>query len=289
MSSAIEIKRLFISFDGFGLQIRNLSIPKGYVTGLIGQNGAGKTTLIRSILNLHREAIQEITILGKMMEKEGITIKDQIGFVGENFLFPSHYSAKEIGKKLGVLYSRYEEALYDDLLRRLDVNPRKSAQVCSEGTKAKMSLAFALATQPQLLILDEPMAHLDPVARRKVLDLLYEYMQQENHTILFSTHITEDLDRIADYILFLKEGKVIFMHSKEELIENYQFIRIPRKKACKELLSSIRNRSKQAWKEGMVEGMCTQSRRFLDVEEASFQQMSIEEIMINLNQESQKD
>lgn len=282
MNNAIEINNLVVRFESFTLDVDRLAIPKGYVTGIIGRNGAGKTTLIRSILSLYKEIRGDIKILDMTMKKEDLKIKDRIGYVSDTFLFPKNYSAAKIGKTIGLFYSRYDDALYYQLLKRLDIDPKKKAQDCSQGTQAKLSLVFALACHPDLLILDEPTAHLDPVARRQVLDLLYENMQQEENTILFSTHITSDLDRIADYILHIEEGKVNFLLSKEELLEDYQYCYITGERFPNTIRRDLK---KIKTTEQGFEAICTAASRYQNLENVKFRRLTVEEVLIALDDE----
>lgn len=278
---AVEIRSAAVLLDPFLLQIKDLEIPKGYVTGMIGRNGAGKTTLIKLMLNLLREAKVEVKILGMTMKEDDLKIKDRIGYVSDSYLYPKQYSAKKLAKYVGNFYSRFDDVYFNQLLKRLDINPNQKAESCSEGTKSKLSLAFALACHPDLLILDEPTAHLDPIARKLVLDLLYEVLQQEENTVLFSTHITEDLDSIADYILHIEKGHVLFNLSKEDLVEEYQWMSSKLNELPLDLEKDIRN---CVHTEFGFEGLCVQASKYKDREGIQFKRLSIGEIMVALNQ-----
>lgn len=282
MSNAVEIRNLLVSHERFQLEVEHLDIPTGYITGLLGRNGAGKTTLIRSILDLDQADRGEIRILGETLKTKDIQIKDQLGYAGEIFLYPGQYTARKIGSRIGPFYSRYDEEMYFRLLHRLDVDPDKKAQECSEGTKAKISLAFALAIHPKLLILDEPTAHLDPVARRLIMELLQENMEQEENTILFSTHITEDLDRIADYIVYIEEGKIRFAMSKEKMMEEFQRMRIYTDSLPTELLLAKENKEvgEIERKADFYETICFKASRYKGNPNYRFLPLTVEEIML---------
>lgn len=290
MNKGIELKNIYLNLDisgleAFTLRIKELTIPKGFVSGLVGRNGAGKTTLIRTILNLFPQVSGEIKILDLTMKENEMEIKNRIGVVSDAYLFPESYSASDIGKRIGLFYKNYDAQLYRKLLKRLDIDEGKIAKECSQGTKAKISLAFAIACKPDLLILDEPTAHLDPVARRQVLDLLYEVMQEEKNTILFSTHITEDLDRIADYIIHIENGKINFALSKEEMLEEYQKVRFVGKKIPGEIYKYLKKPERDG---DEIVGMCTHATQFKVNPMYRFSPLTVEEIMIELDEEYEK-
>lgn len=290
MDNGIELKNVYLNLESsqlesFTLRVKELVIPKGFVSGLVGKNGAGKTTLIRTILNLYPQAVGDIKILNSTMKENEIEIKNRIGYVSDTYLFPDRYTPEMIGKRIGLFYKNYDAQLYRKLLKRLDIDGDKISKECSQGTKAKISLAFAIACKPDLLILDEPTAHLDPIARRQVLDLLYEVMQEEKNTILFSTHITEDLDRIADYIIHIENGRINFALSKEEMLEEYQKVRFVGKKIPGEIYKYLKKPERDG---DEIVGMCNNTRQFKQNPMYRFSPLTVEEIMIELDEEYEK-
>ena len=213
---ACTIHDLRAIYDHFRLMIHDFNIPKGYVMGLVGKNGAGKSTLIRSMLEIIPRNTGDINILGLYFKDNAMEIKNRIGYVNDTFVFPPDANARKIGKQIGQFYDHFDEALYRQLLLKHDIDLNQSFKHFSKGMCAKYSIIFAIAHHADFLILDEPTANLDPVARREVLDLLYDLMQEEDKTILFSTHITSDLDQIADYITLIQDGKIKFIYGFKE-------------------------------------------------------------------------
>jgi len=223
--NVIEVNGLSKAYKGFQLKDISFRIESGYITGLIGQNGAGKSTLIRLLLQLIRPDRGEIKLFGldpSMHEKE---IKERIGFVLDESHFYEHLTAMEMKRVTAPFYKRWNEASFLQYMDRFELPLRKKIKEYSKGMKMKLSLAFALSHEAELLILDEPTAGLDPVVRREVIDLLQEFIQDEGRSVLLSTHITTDLDAVADYILFLQRGQLIFHHSMEEIQETYSIVR----------------------------------------------------------------
>ena len=225
IENAISAENLRVHYPNFDLFIDHFDLPCGYVMGLIGRNGAGKTTLIEALLDSTPARAQRCKLLGMRMDQNERQIKNQLGVVSDRFVFPDSYHAMKLMRRIGPFYDQFDEVLYHTLLNRFRLPLGKPFSEFSAGMKVKLSIIFALSHHPKLMILDEPTANLDPVSRREVLDLLYEFMQQEDHSLLFSTHNTADLDKIADYVTCLENGHVKFSASKEILMENWQHFR----------------------------------------------------------------
>ena len=226
MENIIEIKNLKKKYyDKFELGKIDISIPKGVIVGLIGENGAGKTTLIKSMLNIIKIDSGEIKIFGKDYKKEEKTIKEDIGVVLDNMFFPELLNAKDINNSMKDVYKNWDSELYFSYLKEFDLADNKPLKSMSKGMRKKLEIATALAHKPKLLILDEPTSGLDPVVRNEVLDIFLKFIEDEEHSILLSTHITSDLEHIADEIIFIDKGKKVLQKSRDEIIDNYGILK----------------------------------------------------------------
>lgn len=225
MSKILEINGVTKEFEGFKLDNIGFGLEKGYIMGFIGPNGAGKTTTIRLIMNLLKKDSGDIKIFGMDNEKDEVAIKDRIGFVYEESYFYEHLTVKKMKEIIAPFYSRWDDNKFDEYCEIFGLLPNKKIRDLSKGTKMKFSLAVALSHNAELLILDEPTSGLDPVFRDKLMDILREEIQDENKSVLFSTHITSDLEKIADYITFINDGKIVFSDQKDVLLENYKIIK----------------------------------------------------------------
>lgn len=273
---AIEIKNLIVEYPGFRLYVPDFAIPKGFVMGLVGKNGAGKSTLIRSMLEIIPRSKGDIKILDMDFLHHDLEIKNRIGYVNDTFVFPPNATAEQMGKQIGQFYDQFDDRLYHQLLKAHHIRSNQKFKNFSKGMCAKFSIIFAVAHHADVLILDEPTANLDPVSRREVLDLLYELMQDENKTILFSTHITSDLDQIADYITYIDNGRIKFVMSKDELQENHQVVTFANEipDEMKPFLIS----TKKA--QDTITALCTDAQRFKHLQQVQFRKASIEDIMV---------
>ena len=223
MEKAILVKNLEKKYDKFRLRDINIEIPKGSIVGLIGENGAGKTTLIKAILNIIHEDKGQIKIFDKD-KNEGEVFQD-IGVVLDNMFFPEILKIQDIDIIMKDIFKSWDTPLFNKFLADFGLDKRKTIKTLSKGMKKKLEIATALAHHPKILILDEPTSGLDPVVRGEVLDLFLEFIQDENKSILLSTHITSDLEHIADKIIFLHEGKVLLDKTRDEIIDNYGILK----------------------------------------------------------------
>ncbi len=225
MDTVLDIRNLRKEFKGFSLQDISFSLPRGYIMGFIGPNGAGKTTTLKLIMNMLQKDGGEITVFGLDHVKSEREVKQRIGFVHDQSVFYERLSIQQMTGLLRPFYQRWDEGKYQQYIRQFGLDQGKKIKDLSKGMKTKYSLALALSHGAELLIMDEPTSGLDPVFRRELLDILYEVIQREENSILFSSHITSDLDRMADYITFLNEGRLVFSEEKDSLLSRFTLVK----------------------------------------------------------------
>ena len=209
----------------FTLSDFHFSMEPGYIMGIVGKNGAGKTTLINTILGLYKPESGSIAVAGFDRVTEAVEAKKQMAFVTDVCLFPLDLSPKAIGKTFGPLYNGFDYKKYENYCKRFELPMKKSLRYQSKGMRIKMQLAFCLSYDARLYVFDEPSAGLDPIFRKELLDLFFEIVEDGTKSIILSTHLTEDLDRIADYILYVEDGKQNFFMEKEELVSKFKLIK----------------------------------------------------------------
>ena len=221
MNNALEVSHLTKDYGSFKLDDVSFTVPSGTIMGLIGENGAGKSTTIKCILNmLHRDG-GTITVFGRDNQADERAVKEQIGVVLDECLFHDLLQPKQIGKILSSLYPNWDNQIFEHYRKKFGLTGNKTVKEFSRGMKMKLAIAAAFATRPRLLILDEATSGLDPVVRDEILDEFLEFIQDENHAILISSHITSDLEKAADYISYLHKGKVALTGAKDELLDTY--------------------------------------------------------------------
>lgn len=225
MNNIIEIKDVTKEYNDFKLGPINLQIPSGTIIGLIGENGAGKTTLIKLILSIIEKQSGVIQIFNKDTKEYDNIIKEDIGVVLDNMFFPELLAVKDINNIMKSIYKKWDEKLFAKYLADFKINPKQTIKNLSKGMRKKVEIATSLAHHPKLLILDEPTSGLDPVVRSEILDIFLNFIQDEEHTILLSTHITSDLEHIADYIVFLDNGQIILNETKDEILNNFGILK----------------------------------------------------------------
>lgn len=219
--NAIEIKNLTKKYDGFTLDNISFSVPKGSIMGFIGQNGAGKTTTIRALLNITKIDGGSISMLGMDLYENEYAIKEQIAAVFDELPFYEGFTAKTLGIMFDGLYSNWNKEQYYAYLERFHLPMKKKIKKYSKGMKMKLQIATALSHGAKLLIMDEATTGLDPVVRNEILDIFREYLVNEDTSILMSSHITSDLDKIADSVTFIDNGKILLTGYKDEILENH--------------------------------------------------------------------
>ena len=221
MKNALEVSHLTKDYGSFKLDDVSFTVPGGTIMGLIGENGAGKSTTIKCILNLVRRDGGEIQVLGLDNLADERAVKAQVGVVLDETTFHDGLSAPQVGNILARLYPGWDGALYQHYLEKFGLTSKKLVKTFSKGMKMKLSLAAALAHHPQLLVLDEATAGLDPVVRDEILDEFLNFISDEDHAVLISSHITSDLEKAADYITYLHEGRVVLSQPKDEILDSY--------------------------------------------------------------------
>ena len=221
MKNALEVSHLTKDYGSFKLDDVSFTVPGGTIMGLIGENGAGKSTTIKCLLNLIRRDGGEIQVLGLDNLRDEQAVKAQVGVVLDETTFHDGLTAPQVGKILSKLYPGWDAALYPRYLNKFGLTGKKPVKAFSKGMKMKLSLAAAFAARPKLLILDEATSGLDPVVRDEILDEFLDFIQDEDHAILLSSHITSDLEKVADYVTYLHRGKVAVSGAKDELLDTY--------------------------------------------------------------------
>lgn len=219
--NVIEINNLKKSFEDFTLSIDHLALEKGTITGLVGENGSGKTTLLKCILEIYKHE-GDILIFGEKLNQE---LKNELSFVFEDMFISEILNATDLGKIFKNIYKNWDAECYDSLLAKFKLPLKKDIRKFSKGMKMQFKIICALSAKPRLLILDEPTSGLDPVVRDDILNLLLDFMVDEEMSILFSSHITTDLEKIADQIILLHDGKVLLYEEKPRLLEEYGILK----------------------------------------------------------------
>lgn len=227
MSCAIEVRGLQKNYKNFSLQDLSFSLEEGCIMGFIGPNGAGKSTTIKAILNQIRRDAGEIRLWGLDNIRHEKEIKKRIGVVLDEAHFYGHLSLKRMKGMVASFFDNWEEETYQSYAREFGLDENKKISQLSKGTSMKFSIALALSHGADLLIMDEPTSGLDPLVREEVLDILQRLIQDERKSVFFSTHITSDLDKVADYIVLLNDGRLILNEPKDELLERHALVKGP--------------------------------------------------------------
>lgn len=237
--NALEVSNLSAQLGDFSLRDINLTLEQGTIMGLVGRNGAGKTTLVKTILDLIPRTNGSVQFSGLPLNGNESTVKAKIGVVFDTPIYPLNLKPVKIKNLMAPFYTTFDYSKFDLLMKRFELDPNKKLSAYSKGMRMKFSIVMALSHDPDLVILDEPTAGLDPVARADMLDLLLELMQGDNKSILFSTHITSDLEKIADYLTIIDNGKIILSQGKEDILERYALVQVDREAMTENLRAEI--------------------------------------------------
>lgn len=217
MNNALEVRNLCKTYNDFSLDSISFTLPAGYIMGFVGQNGAGKTTTIRLILNMANRTGGEVKIYGSDNIEDELTAKQELAAVFDEIFFVDVWRVREIEKIVKGFYSKWDSGQFAAYMKKFKLSPDKKVKDLSRGMKLKLMLAVAMSHNAKLLILDEPTSGLDPVARDELLEILREYISDGEKSVFFSTHITSDLEKVADYITLIDNGKVFFTGTKDDL------------------------------------------------------------------------
>ena len=226
--NAIELKNVTKRYEGFTLKDISFTLPQGAILGLVGENGAGKSTTIKLIMDAIRSDGGSISVLGSDNTSPAfLQVKDDIGVVLDEVYFPEVLNAKQVGNVMKNTYRHWDDGAYLRYLSLLSLPSNKQFKDFSRGMKMKLAIAVALSHNPKLLILDEATSGLDPMVRDEILELFNEFTRQEDHTILLSSHIVSDLEKICDYIAFLHNGELVLFEEKDRLLEEFALVKLP--------------------------------------------------------------
>lgn len=225
MNNVLEINNITKDYKKFKIDNISFNLPKGYIMGFIGASGAGKTTTIKLILNMIKRDSGEIKVFGLDNIREEERIKEQIGVVFDECYYLEDWTLNDVEKAVSMFYKNWNSSIYEKYLKEFNLARDKKVKDLSRGMRMKLMIAVAFSHEAKLLILDEPTSGLDPVARDEFLDILRDYIEDEEKSVIFSSHITSDIEKIADYITYINNGKIIFTGEKDEFLEKYCIIK----------------------------------------------------------------
>ncbi|SDL15753.1 ABC transporter ATP-binding protein [Lacicoccus qingdaonensis] len=282
MEKVIELENLNKNFPGFSINDLNLNINKGYVTGFVGANGSGKSTTIKMIMNLIKPDSGDLKIFGMEHGDYEKTIKQKIGFVYDDNIYYEGLSLRDLQKIIAPVYHDWNNETFYNYIEKFELPLNKPIKNFSKGMRMKASLVLALSHNPELIIMDEPTAGLDPVFRKDLLKTIQEIMMDEDKSIFFSTHITSDLEKIADYIVFIKDGDIIFNHSINTLQNDFALVKGNRSLIDRDTEQEFDYIS---FKEDTFEAMTKKPRKIAEIfgDEVIIDKISLEEIMYFFN------
>lgn len=281
----LKVTKLNKSYPNFRLKDVSFEIPVGYITGFLGMNGAGKTTTIKSILNITHPDSGLIEFDGLNMEQNELEIKQNVGFMlGAFDYFPKNVIA-EISRIYSQFYPNWDEKIYNEYIKKFKIDEQKKVNELSAGMKVKYGLALALSHHAKILLLDEPTSGLDPIARDELLDIFREIIQDGETGILFSTHITSDLDKCADYVLMLKNGEIIANATKDDLIDNHILI----SGKIEDLTPDLQKRAKGIKKNRFGFTGLIEREKLFKTDKIELEKPNLEDIMVYYNLEAEND
>lgn len=276
--NSIEISNLQKNYKNFSLTIDELNIKTGFITGFIGPNGSGKTTTIKSLFGLIKPDFGKIKIFNTDITKDTKT-KEDIAYVGDESGFLEESKLSSIHKIISKFYPNWDEELYKKYIKKFKINEFKNYKDLSKGQKKQFELIMALSHHPRLLIMDEPTSSLDPIIRNEFLELIQEHMEIDNMTVFYSTHITTDLDKCADYIVMIYNGKILLKGEKDNILNNHVIV-----KSKKDLIDNSIKKHFISLKENAFgfEGLVSNRKKAYELfgEEAIYEKCSLEDILL---------
>ena len=261
----LELHNVKKRYKGFTLDGISLDLPKGYILGLIGPNGAGKTTTIKILLNIVKRDGGEVQVVGLDPKKSAKQVKNRVGYLGEEQHFYGNKTVAWTGNFVSTFYDNWDTNTFQSLLTNFEISRTKKTKELSKGMKVRFSLALALSHHPELLILDEPTAGLDPVIRREVLELLRKKSKNEGKSVIISSHITDDIMRIADLVAFLTEGRIVLASEKDELLSNCKRIHYKKGALGGDIVNTLTRRKDHAF------GSSGVTDRYLEIKDSLVQ------------------
>ena len=244
MDLALEVNNVTKTFDGFQLKNISINVPKGTIMGFVGQNGSGKTTTIKTLINIYQPDSGEIKLFGLDLKTHEKEIKERIAVIFDELPFSSSLTVSSLNIILKTMFKKWNSNLFYEYIKRFNLPTKKKIGTFSKGMKMKLQIAVGLSHEAELLIMDEATSGLDPVVRSEMLDIFLEYLQDETHSIFMSSHITSDLERIADSITFIHNGMIILSGDKNDILDNHRIIKCKkedREKIAEEDIISVRN------------------------------------------------
>lgn len=233
INNVIELKNVVKDYGDFKLDHISFAVPEGSVCGFIGQNGAGKTTTINLILDIINRDEGEISLFGKPVDKDHAYVREDVGVVFDEMGFHEFMTAKDINIMMKNIYKNWDEVAFFDYLKKFSLPSKKKCGAFSRGMRMKLQIAVAMSHKAKLLIMDEPTSGLDPIVRNEMIGIFRDFVVEEDHTILLSSHITGDLEKIADEVVFIDGGKIVFSGNKDEILEKHGILKCKKEEASK--------------------------------------------------------
>lgn len=282
----IEMQNITKTLGTFHLELSELNVQQGYITGFIGENGSGKTTTIKLLMNMLFADSGHIRILGMDMPKQATAIKQAIGYMGDQMGYPEKMRLQQLKNCIAPFYGNWNDKLYQKYIQHFRLDENKRYNDLSKGMRKQFDLIMALSHHPQLLLLDEPTANLDPLARDQFLDILLDQMDHDDLSVFFSTHITSDLDKVADDIIFLHHGRLLMTDTRDHLLETHRLV----KGKSSLLIPEVERTFVHVQHNGFgFEGLCSDWQRTYELlgDEAIYERASLEDIFIHYVARSQ--
>ena len=233
INNVIELKNVVKDYGDFKLDHISFAVPEGSVCGFIGQNGAGKTTTINLILDIINRDEGEINLFGKPVDKDHAYVREDVGVVFDEMGFHEFMTAKDINIMMKNIYKNWDEVAFFDYLKKFSLPSKKKCGAFSRGMRMKLQIAAAMSHKAKLLIMDEPTSGLDPIVRNEMIGIFRDFVVEEDHTILLSSHITGDLEKIADEVVFIDGGKIVLSGNKDEILEKQGILKCKKEEASK--------------------------------------------------------